>query len=255
MENLKKAFEELVKVVHELRVKCPWDREQTLDSIRNLTLEETYELSEAILKKDYDGIREELGDLFLHLILYSRIAEEQGKFNLEEVLRGIKEKLIRRHPHVYGETKLSDSKAVIKNWEKLKQKEKKSALEGVPDSMPSLLKAYRMQQKAAGVGFDWDNIEDVKTKILEELSELEQAESKEEQEKEFGDLLFALVNYARHKGINPEDALERANLKFKERFKAMEELARENNRKFAELSLEEQEALWQKVKNSSQRKG
>ncbi len=248
MEKTKKAFEELVKVVYELRIKCPWDREQTFDSIRNLTIEEVYELSEAILKKDFGEIKEELGDIFLHLILYSRIAEEQGKFDLADVLIGIKEKLIRRHPHVYGEVKLSGSKAVIKNWEKLKQKEKKSVLQGVPESMPSLLKAYRMQQKAAGVGFDWDNIKNVKAKVLEELQEMENASSPQEQETEFGDLLFALVNYARHKGINPEDALEKANLKFKERFLKMEKLAAQDSRKFSELSLEEQESLWRKVK-------
>ena len=248
MDNLLKEFQDLVKVIHELRVKCPWDREQTIHSIRPLTIEETYELSEEIIKENYKGIKEELGDLLLHIILYSRIAEEQGKFNLQEVLKNIREKLIRRHPHVYGTQKLNDSKSVIKNWEKLKQKEKKRTLSGVPKSMPSLLKALRIQQKAAGVGFDWEETKDIKDKILEEINELENAKSQQQKEEEFGDLIFALVNYARRMNINPETALEKTNLKFIERFNYMEDLAEKQNKKLSELSLNEQENLWQSAK-------
>lgn len=248
MNNLLKEFEKLVEVIHELRVKCPWDREQTMQSIRPLTIEETYELSEEILKENYEGIKEELGDLLLHIILYSRIAEEQEKFNLEDVLKNIREKLIRRHPHVYGTQKLDDSESVIKNWEKLKQKEKKRVLSGVPKSMPSLLKALRIQQKAAGVGFDWEETKDIKDKILEEINELENANSQEEKEEEFGDLLFALVNYARRMNINPETALEKTNLKFIKRFNFMEDEAGKQNKKLSDLSLDEQEELWQSAK-------
>ena len=248
MHNLLQEFEKLVKVIHELRVKCPWDREQTMHSIRPLTIEETYELSEEIIKENYEGIKEELGDLLLHIILYSRISEEQGKFNLEEVIKHIREKLIRRHPHVYGTQKLVDSESVIKNWEKLKQKEKKGALSGVPTSMPPLLKALRIQQKAAGVGFDWENPQDIKAKILEELEEIENAKTLQQKEEELGDLLFTIVNYARKLKINPETALEKTNQKFIQRFNIMEELAEKQNKSLSELSLQEQDKLWELAK-------
>ncbi len=243
------AFEALVKVVHELREKCPWDRKQTLDSLRPLTIEEVYELAEAIDKKDWQGIKEELGDLFLHLIFYARIAQEQQQFDLTAVLTFIREKLIARHPHVYGDLQLNDSEAVIANWERLKQKERKgSILQGVPKHLPPLLKAHRIQEKAANVGFDWSHADEVFDKILEELKELQAAKTPQQKEEELGDLLFAIVNYARHLGIDASQALERTNQKFIKRFQAMEKAAWEQGKTLSELSLEALETLWQASK-------
>ncbi|MBU2466835.1 MAG: nucleoside triphosphate pyrophosphohydrolase, partial [Bacteroidetes bacterium] len=249
MKEKLEAFERLLTIMDDLRKDCPWDREQTLESLRHLTIEETYELSDAILENDLDEVRKELGDLMLHLVFYAKIGEEQGAFDMKGVLDGIAEKLIVRHPHIYGDVKVNDANEVKDNWERIKLKEgKKSVLEGVPNSLPALLKAYRMQEKAGGVGFEWERKEQVWAKVLEELQEMQhevnQSAAKERIEDEFGDLLFALVNYARYVGVNPEDALERTNRKFKRRFTYIEERAEAQQKKLHGMKLDEMDALW-----------
>ena len=245
-------FERLCRIMHELREKCPWDKEQTIDSLRTMTIEETYELSEAILQKDYAGVREELGDLMLHLVFYAEIGKEENYFTLDEVLDGIAEKLIQRHPHIYGDVQLSTSEEVKRNWEKLKLKEgKKSVLSGVPDGLPATIKSWRMQEKARKVGFEWDNMKDVWKKVQEELSELEEAVESADQAKiedELGDVFFSLINYARFLKTDPESALEKTNRKFRKRFMKMEELALQENKSLAEMSLAEMDALWNSIK-------
>ncbi|MDA3944566.1 MAG: nucleoside triphosphate pyrophosphohydrolase [Bacteroidetes bacterium] len=253
MKEKLEAFERLLTIMDDLRKDCPWDREQTLESLRHLTIEETYELSDAILENDLDEVRKELGDLMLHLVFYAKIGEEQGAFDMKSVLDGIAEKLIVRHPHIYGDVKVNDANEVKDNWERIKLKEgKKSVLEGVPNSLPALLKAYRMQEKAGGVGFEWERKEQVWAKVSEELQELQhevnQSAAKERVEDEFGDLLFALVNYARYVGVNPEDALERTNRKFKRRFTYIEERAEEQHKKLHSMNLDEMDALWNEAK-------
>ena len=231
--------------------KCPWDREQTLESIRHLTIEETYELSDAILDNDKSEIAKELGDLMLHLVFYAKIGSETNDFDITSVLNGICEKLIRRHPHIYGDVNAENADAVKRNWEQIKQAEskgKKSVLSGVPNSMPSLVKATRMQEKAAQVGFDWPNKDQVWDKVEEELQEFKEA-GKKDKEGEFGDLIFSLVNYARWQDINPDDALEQTNKKFKQRFEAIESHAKSKGITLKEMTLEEMEAVWQKAKN------
>jgi len=237
----------------ELREKCPWDRKQTLESLRMLTLEEAYELSDAILKEDIIGIGEELGDLFLHLVFYCRMASEQGAFDAAACLEGICEKLIRRHPHIYSDTVVTDAEEVKRNWEQLKKKEgKASVLAGVPIALPALIKAIRIQEKASQVGFDWENDQQVWAKVTEEMEEfrqeLEQDISLQRKEEEFGDLLFSLVNFARFKGINPEDALERVNQKFSKRFRYLEGKAGES---LSRLSMEEMSRLWEEAKEET----
>ena len=236
----------------DLREKCPWDRKQTLQSLRHLSIEEVYELSEAILQKDVKGIKEELGDLFLHLVFYSKIAEEQNEFNVADVLNDVCEKLIHRHPHIYGDTIAETEEEVLQNWEKLKLKEgKNSVLEGVPSSLPSLNKAHRMQEKTAKVGFEWDHIDQVYEKVEEEQAELAEAVASKDIDKiedEFGDLLFALVNYARYLKIDPEAALERTNLKFKSRFEYIEKQAKVKGLELGAMTLEEMDALWDEAK-------
>lgn len=249
------AFGRLLTIMDELRAGCPWDRVQTLESLRHLTIEETYELSDAILKSDLQEIKKELGDLMLHLVFYAKIGSEQGAFDIKDVLDGISEKLIVRHPHIYGEVKVADQEQVKSNWEKIKLSEgKKSVLEGVPASLPALLKAYRMQEKAGGVGFEWKRKEDVWLKVEEELDELKHEVSTNASvdriEDEFGDLLFALVNYARYIGVNPEDALERTNRKFRSRFQYIEKIALSHNKQLHEMSLEEMDELWNEAKKS-----
>lgn len=249
------AFGRLLTIMDELRAGCPWDRVQTLESLRHLTIEETYELSDAILKSDLQEIKKELGDLMLHLVFYAKIGSEQGAFDIKDVLDGISEKLIVRHPHIYGEVKVADQEQVKSNWEKIKLSEgKKSVLEGVPASLPALLKAYRMQEKAGGVGFEWKRKEDVWLKVEEELDELKHEvstnASADRIEDEFGDLLFALVNYARYIGVNPEDALERTNRKFRSRFQYIEKIALSHNKQLHEMSLEEMDELWNEAKKS-----
>ena len=216
MKNETEAFARLLGIMNELRAQCPWDKVQTIDSLRHLTIEETYELSDAILKGDLQEVKKELGDVMLHLVFYAKIASETNAFDIADVLHAICEKLIIRHPHIYGDTKVSGEEEVKQNWEKIKLKEgNPSVLSGVPASLPALLKAYRIQEKARGVGFDWENPEEVWEKVQEELQEFKEAlpESPERAEDEFGDLMFALINYARFKGINPETALERTNQK------------------------------------------
>ena len=249
------AFGRLLSIMDELRAGCPWDRVQTLESLRHLTIEETYELSDAILNNDLQEIKKELGDLMLHLVFYAKIGSEQGAFDIKDVLDGISEKLIVRHPHIYGEVKVADQEQVKSNWEKIKLSEgKKSVLEGVPGSLPALLKAYRMQEKAGGVGFEWKRKEDVWLKVEEELDELKHEvstnASADRIEDEFGDLLFALVNYARYIGVNPEDALERTNRKFRSRFQYIEKIALSHNKQLHEMSLEEMDELWNEAKKS-----
>lgn len=248
------AFKHLLDIMDELRAKCPWDKEQTLESLRYLTIEETYELSEAILDNDLTGIKKELGDLMLHLVFYAKIGEEQKAFTITDVLKSISEKLIYRHPHIFGDTKVADSKEVKDNWEKLKLKGgNSSVLEGVPLSLPPLVKAYRMQEKAKGVGFDWEKPEQVWEKVIEELdelkSEVDNNGGKERMESELGDLLFAIVNYARFLNINPEDALERTNKKFKSRFQYLEQNAKRMGKSLHEMNLSEMDEYWEKAKD------
>jgi len=247
------AFERLLKIMDDLRAQCPWDKKQTLESLRYLTIEETYELSDAILEKDMDGIKKELGDLMLHLVFYSKIGSETGNFDIKDVLDGISEKLIERHPHIYGNVDVATAEDVKNNWEKIKlrEKDRKSVLEGVPNSLPSMVKAYRMQEKARGVGFDWKNSKEVWGKVLEEMDELKvevKAGDAEKKEKEFGDLLFSLINYARHIDVNPEDALERTNKRFAKRFQYIEEQARKNGRPLKDMEFEEMDAFWNEAK-------
>lgn len=246
------AFERLLNVMDDLRAQCPWDKKQTIESLRNLSIEEVYELSEAILQKDMKGIKEELGDIFLHLVFYSKIADEQNAFDVADVLNSVCEKLIHRHPHIYGNVVADTEEEVLKNWEQLKLKEgKKSILEGVPASLPALNKAYRMQQKTAKVGFEWKQIEDVWLKVEEETTELKEAVelgNKEAMEDEFGDLLFALVNYSRFLNIDPEAALERTNIKFKKRFEFIEKTAVDLNKNLNEMTLDEMDEIWNKAK-------
>jgi XTP/dITP diphosphohydrolase len=242
------AFLRLVTIMDELREQCPWDKEQTIETLRPLTIEETYELADAISDGNWTGIKEELGDLFLHLLFYARIGHEQQQFSLEEVLHGVCEKLIYRHPHIYGDTKVKDGEEVKRNWEKLKMREgKKSVLSGVPVSLPSMVKATRIQDKARQVGFEWENREDVWKKVEEEQQELLEAvtsQNKAHTEEEFGDLLFSLINYARFLEVDPEGALEKTNKKFIRRFQWMEEHATLSGKKLQEMTLAEMDQLW-----------
>jgi XTP/dITP diphosphohydrolase len=248
------AFERLLNIMDELRSGCPWDKKQTFESLRYLTIEETYELSDAIMKADDNEIKKELGDLMLHLVFYSKIGSERGSFNITDVLNGICEKLIHRHPHIYSTTQVNDDEDVKANWEKIKLSEKDgntSVLSGVPKSLPAMVKACRIQEKARGVGFDWENSNQVFEKVEEELHEFKhelEHNNPKKIEEEFGDLLFALVNFSRFININPEDALERTNLKFIERFSYIESKAKEGNRSIETLSLDEMEYFWNEYK-------
>jgi len=251
--TLAEEFLRLVEIMDELREKCPWDRKQTIETLRHMTIEETYELTDAITEKDWKGIREELGDLLLHILFYSRIAREQQQFTLEEVIQGISEKLIIRHPHIYGDVKVDNEEDVKKNWEKLKLKEgKKSILSGVPVSLPATVKALRLQEKARQVGFEWENKEQVWQKVEEETNELHAAVAKGERDKiegEFGDLVFSLINYARFLRIDPENALERTNKKFIDRFTKMEAEALKQSKDLGDMTLEEMDAIWNTIKH------
>jgi XTP/dITP diphosphohydrolase len=246
------AFERLLNIMDDLRDKCPWDKKQTFDTLRTLTIEETYELADAITTNDLQALKGELGDLFLHLVFYCKLGSEQGAFDVESVLHAICEKLIFRHPHIYGDTEANTEEEVKANWEKLKLKEgKKSVLEGVPTSLPALVKAMRIQEKVKGIGFDWDTKAQVWDKVLEELGELQEAEATKntsEIESEFGDVLFSLINYARFIGINPENALDKTNLKFKGRFQTMESLMLAANKNISEMDLAEMDVYWEKAK-------
>ena len=251
------AFDRLLTIMDELREQCPWDRKQTMDTLRHLTIEETYELSDAILENDLPEIRKELGDIQLHLIFYAKIASESGRFDIADVLNGICEKLIHRHPHIYGDTVAETEEQVKANWEQLKLKEgAKSVLGGVPTSLPALVKAMRIQEKARGAGFDWEEKQQVWEKVEEELGEFKAEFNVEENtvinpqraEGEFGDLLFSLVNYARFIDINPETALERTNKKFIRRFQYLEEKARANGKNLADMTLAEMDVYWNEAK-------
>lgn len=250
MQQKMEAFGRLVKIMDELREQCPWDRKQTLQSLRNLTIEETYELADSILEDDLEGIKEEIGDLMLHMVFYAKIASEKGAFDIADALHAICDKLIKRHPHIYGDLKVANEEEVKQNWEQLKLKEgKKSVLEGVPKSLPAMIKAYRMQEKTKQVGFEWENKEQVWEKVEEELAEFKATLSDDmpqsEREEEFGDVLFSLINYARFEGIDPETALERVNQKFKRRFEYIEANA---PKALKEMSLQEMDVLWDKAK-------
>ncbi|WP_196891532.1 nucleoside triphosphate pyrophosphohydrolase [Aureivirga marina] len=253
-EEKLKAFGRLLDIMDDLREKCPWDKKQTLESLRHLTIEETYELGDAIIENDLEEIKKELGDLLLHIVFYSKIGQEKNAFDIADVANQISEKLIYRHPHIYGDIKVENEEEVKKNWEKLKLKEgkgKKSVLEGVPKSLPAMVKASRIQEKARGVGFDWENKEQVWEKVQEELDELQveiKKEDKDQMESELGDVLFSIINYARFLNINPENALERTNKKFIHRFQYLEEKARENNLDLTEMTLEEMDFYWNQAK-------
>jgi XTP/dITP diphosphohydrolase len=246
------AFKRLLDIMDDLRTGCPWDKEQTLESLRHLTIEETFELSDAILEGNLDEIKKELGDLMLHIVFYAKIGSEKKAFDITDVLEGISEKLVFRHPHIYGEVEVSGAEEVKENWEKLKLKEgKKSVLEGVPKSVPPLLKAYRIQEKVKGVGFDWERPEQVWEKVEEEMAELKtevEKGDKDRMESEFGDLLFALVNYARFIGVNPDDALERTNLKFIKRFQHLESQAGKTGKSLKDMTLAEMDVFWEEAK-------
>ena len=252
MENKTKAFARLLTIMDELREQCPWDKKQTMDSLRYLTIEELYELSDAILEKDMPEIKKELGDILLHIVFYSRIASETNDFDIADVINDICEKLIHRHPHIYGDVKVADEKEVKKNWEKLKLKEgRKSVLEGVPKSLPAIVKAFRIQEKVRGIGFDWDNRSQVWEKVLEEIEELKVEVEKGDTdriESEFGDVLFALTNYARFVDVNPEDALERTNKRFIKRFQIMEKMITKEGLDLSDMKLSDMDVFWEKAK-------
>lgn len=265
------AFERLLTVLNTLRIECPWDRKQTMESLRHLSIEEMYELADAILDGDLHEVKKELGDLMMHLVFYARIAEEQGAFDITDVLNGVCDKLISRHPHIYGDIQVANEEDVKRNWEQLKLKEgNRSVLAGVPRTLPAMVKAYRIQDKVRGVGFDWEDKKQVWEKVEEELQEfkaefdIEAADAEqveptdpgtaynlEKAEAEFGDLLFSLINYARHLGINPENALERTNKKFIKRFTYLEEQSAAEGKSLRDMTLAEMDVYWEKAKNLS----
>lgn len=246
------SFLELVEIMDTLREKCPWDKKQTIQSLRSNTIEELYELIDAIIEEDWEGIKEELGDILLHVLFYAKIGTEQGHFTLQDSIEAISKKLIHRHPHIYGDVQVENEEDVKRNWEQLKLQEgKTSLLAGVPNSLPAMVKAFRIQQKVKQVGFEWENKEQVWDKVEEEIGELKveiEANDQEKMEAEFGDVLFSMINYARFLNIDPESALEKTNKKFKHRFELMETYAKENGLDLAKLSLNEKEAIWQSMK-------
>lgn len=254
MTEAQKSFGKLLEIMDELRVKCPWDQKQTIDSLRHLTIEETYELADSILDGDMNNIRKELGDILLHIVFYARIASESNDFDIKDVIDGLCEKLIFRHPHVFGDTSVQDEEDVKSNWEKLKIKEgNKSILAGVPKSLPAVVKANRIQDKVRAVGFDWEQPEQVWDKVTEELDELKEEISKSDKDKmeaEFGDLLFSIVNAARLYNIDPEAALERTNKKFIKRFNYLEEKTLKVGRPLTEMSLDEMNEIWEQAKEN-----
>jgi XTP/dITP diphosphohydrolase len=253
-ELVSQRFLELVDIMDTLREKCPWDKKQTIHSLRSNTIEELYELVDSIVEEDWDGIKEELGDIMLHVLFYAKIGNEQEKFTLDQVMEGISKKLIHRHPHIYGDVKVENDDDVKRNWEQLKLQEgkgNKTILSGVPNSLPSMVKALRIQEKVKHVGFEWENKEQVWDKVEEEIGELKAeiaANDQEKMEQEFGDVLFSMINYARFLNIDPETALEKTNKKFMHRFELMESYAKANGLVLAQMSLMEKEALWQKMK-------
>lgn len=254
IETKKEAFARLLNIMDELREKCPWDKKQTIESIRHLTIEETYELTDAIIENDLDKIKKELGDILLHIVFYSRIASEGNHFDITDVINSLCEKLIHRHPHIYGDVKVENEEQVKQNWEKLKLKEgsNKSVLSGVPNSLPAVVKSWRIQEKARAVGFDWDKPEQVWEKVQEELNELNEEvknkSAKEKIENEYGDILFALINYARFIDVNPEDALEKTNKKFIKRFQYLEAESQKAGKSLSDMTLAEMDVYWNKAK-------
>lgn len=245
------AFGRLLDIMDELREKCPWDRKQTLQSLRHLTLEETYELSDALLEEDMQEIKKELGDVLLHLVFYAKIGAEKGAFDMADVINSLCEKLIFRHPHIYGDAVAEDEEAVKQNWEKLKLKEgNQSVLSGVPNGLPPMIKAFRIQDKVKGIGFDFPNPNEAWKKVEEELSEFQEETDKEKKETELGDVFFSLINYARIVGLNPDSALEKTNLKFISRFQKMEQFAQERDLVLSEMSLEQMDLLWEEAKKA-----
>ncbi len=252
LEQKKEAFQRLLIIMDELRAGCPWDQKQTMESLRHLTIEEVYELGDAILDNRPDEVMKEIGDLLLHMVFYAKIGSEKEQFDIADSLNSICDKLISRHPHIYGDVKVANEDEVKSNWEKLKLKEgKKSVLEGVPRSLPAMVKAQRIQDKARGVGFDWDHEDQVWEKVQEELNEfkVEADMHSDKMEDEFGDLLFSLINFARFKGINPEDALERTNRKFIKRFQYLEDQSAKDGKILGEMTLEEMDHYWNRAKN------
>lgn len=260
MSKKLEAFDRLLGILNDLREQCPWDRKQTKESLRKLTIEETYELADAIVENDYDQLKEELGDLLMHIVFYARIGEEEKAFTIADVANSVCDKLVERHPHIYGDVDVNSDQEVAQNWEKLKMKEgKDSVLSGVPVSLPALIKAYRIQDKAKQVGFEWEELDQVWAKVEEEMEELKastqkqrkEAFSQEKLEEEFGDLMFAMVNYARFLDIDPESALEKTNKKFIERFRYIEQQAKEQNRDLKTMSLNEMDKLWNEAKDKT----
>jgi XTP/dITP diphosphohydrolase len=255
LDDKQKAFARILTIMDELRAQCPWDKKQTLETLRSLTLEETYELSDAIIKGDMKSLKEELGDVLLHIIFYAKIGEEQGQFDIATVIDSLCDKLIHRHPHIYGDVQVENEEQVKQNWEKLKMKEgRKSVMEGVPKSLPAMIKAWRIQDKAKQVGFEWDNIADVWLKVEEETQELAEVVKEGHRDKiedEFGDLLFALINYARFLDVDPETALERTNIKFLKRFAHIEAVAAQRGKALTDMTLGEMDAIWNEAKTLS----
>jgi MazG family protein len=254
MNNYKGSFERLTRILDDLRTNCPWDKKQTIHSLRQLTIEETYELMDAITTEDWNGIKEELGDLLLHILFYAKIADEQSKFGIENVVESVCNKLVHRHPHIYDSTVVEDDDEVKRNWEKLKLKEgKRTVLSGVPKSLPSMIKALRLQEKAKQVGFEWEITQQVKEKLMEELDELQEVVDSNEQEKikdEFGDVLFSMINYARFLNIDPEDALARTNNKFQRRFNLMEDQLTQNGKMLTDFNLQQMDEVWNEIKRN-----
>ncbi|MFC2098787.1 nucleoside triphosphate pyrophosphohydrolase [Bacteroidota bacterium] len=252
IEEKLNVFRELLEIMDRLRVECPWDMKQTNESLRNLTIEETYELADAILEGDQDEIKKELGDLLLHIVFYAKIGSETGDFDIADITRNLNEKLIYRHPHIFSDTVVEDADDVKKNWEELKMREGKAVLQGVPRSLPAMIKANRIQEKVRAVGFDWDERDQVWDKVREELDELAEEVKKEDQDKmesEFGDLLFSVINAARLYGIDPETALEKTNLKFIKRFKYLEQNTLKKGRKLKDMNLDEMNGIWDQAKD------
>ena len=251
-EQQLQAFDRLLTIMDELREKCPWDRKQTMQTLRHLTIEETYELGDAILDNDLEEVKKELGDLLLHILFYAKIGSETNDFDIADVAHEISEKLIHRHPHIYGDVDVTDEEDVKRNWENIKLKEgKRSVLEGVPNSLPALVKANRIQEKVAGIGFDWERPEQVFEKLQEELGELQEevkVADTEKIENEFGAVLFSMVNYARFLGVNPENALERTNKKFTQRFQYLEQRAKEQKKALMDMTLAEMDVFWEEAK-------
>lgn len=248
------SFEKLLRIMDDLREKCPWDKKQSFDSLRHLTIEETYELAEAIIEKDLDEIKKEVGDILLHIVFYAKLGSEEKAFDMKSIIDSLNEKLIRRHPHIYGDVNVENAEQVKENWEQIKLQEgRKSVLSGVPSTLPALVKAYRIQDKARGVGFDWDNVSQVWEKVEEEIEELKHELNSENRdiekiEQEFGDILFALINYSRFIDVNPESALERTNKKFIKRFKYIEEKITEDGKDMRDMNLEQLDVYWNKAK-------